>query len=211
MSVDIPDEEYEVIYESERPRLPSSVPTFNIGFYVKCMLAVIVLGYCLVRAHNAFVVPLFDAFKEHEAVLRENTINYKNKCVNEQVKASYQGYDGCLKHEAVIKGGFYYPAFNLYKRKLDPCGEKGCLSVEMNAVSWLTLVLPLGFGIGTLLTIVVLVLIIVGVQRALNARYEFPDRMPTYAKNRWSSAPSARTVVRRRQTLDAPPCSVGEQ
>lgn len=213
MNVDIPsdhnsgDFEYvEEIDDSDVPQPPSpNARQVNLGFYIKCMLLVIVVGYGLVRAHNAFVVPLLDAFKEQAALLRENKINYENKCLDPKVKASYQGFDGCLAHETVITSGLYYPAFKLYMRKLDPCSEKGCLSVEMNAASWLTLILPLGFGIGMLLTIITLVLIVICVQRALSARYEFPDRMPSYGNKRWSSTPAVRTVVRRRATLDAPP------
>lgn len=207
MDVDIPDDgeriEYEFDEEAEPPVTGAKTP--SVAYYVKRMLIVLLLGYALVRAFNAFVVPLADAVKEQRAVLKAHTVNYENKCLDARVKASYQGYDGCLEHEAVIASGLYYPALKLYARKLDPCGDKGCLSIEMNAVSWLAFVLPLGLGVGTLTAVLILALIVIGVHRTLSARYEFPDRMPAYAKTRWTPPPAR--ARQRRPTLDAPQCA----
>jgi len=212
MNVDIPDDEA-YYHDGDddggggrhieyRTAVDDQRSTIDIARYVKYMLAVIVLGYLIVRAHNAFVSPLFDALKEQRKIINDHTINYNNKCLDPRVKASYQGFDKCLEHADVIESGLYYPAFKSYMRKMDPCSEKGCLTIEMNAVSWLTLLLPLGFGIGALLTIVMLVLIVIGVHRMLSARYEFPDRMPAYSKARWTPSGGRPSPARRRPTLE---------
>lgn len=210
MSLDIPDDDGRDFSDDDDDARRSATPAkhIDVWHYLKWMLFVVVLGYVLVRAHNACIAPIFDAFKEQAQILKANTVNHQNKCLDARVKASYQGYDGCLAHEEVIASGLYYPAFKLYMRKMDPCSEKGCLSIEMNALSWLTLVVPLGLGIGALLAIVILVVIVIGVQRSLSARYEMPDRMPSYAKTRWAQ-PQHRTTrpARKRASLDGgPPC-----
>jgi len=150
--------------------------------YVKLMFLsvglLMAVGFLGVRLHNSCIAPFVDALKEQSLILRNNTINYNKKCLDLAVKASYDGFDNCIAHETIIKAGYYYPALQIYLRKMDPCSDKGCLHVEMNAMSWLMFIVPVGFGLSTLLLAVVIGIIVIGLHRALNTRYELPNRMP---------------------------------
>lgn len=179
--VDFEDEPIDACAHEHR-RSPSPPP--SAAYYVKIVALLLTLfvgmGFVIVRSHNSFIAPLLEAFAEQDMFLRNNTVNFNRKCIDPAVKAAFGGFDGCLAHETNIKAGYYYPAMQRYLRKIDPCSDKGCLHVEMNFMSLLVFVVPLVIGLSALLFVVVMAFVLMALWRALSARYELPDRMPSY-------------------------------
>jgi hypothetical protein len=189
--------------DDETDEYMEAVPIKSTGpgvwrYYATRMVFVLAVIYVFIRTYNMFVPPLHEAIAQQRDILESNTVNYMNKCIDLKVKLAYRGHDGCAAHERIMNAGLYYPAFQSYMRKMDLCGEKGCLSIEMHALSWFAFMLPVCLALGGMIALVMLVLFVINVQRQLSSRYEMPTRA---APTQWTR----RQVVRRRVALEGPP------
>jgi hypothetical protein len=151
----------------------------SLGFTQLCYLfsAIVVLmilsslGFYF---FNNWLDPLADSFKEQNEILASNTVNWEKKCIDDKVRASWNGYDNCNEHRKVLDSYYYYEVLKIYGKKMAPCGKDGCFSISMNPISWLTFVLPMSVGIGGVLFVVLLGAVIILLNNMLMRRYEMP-------------------------------------
>jgi hypothetical protein len=132
---------------------------------------------------NTWLDPLSESFKEQNAILADNSVNWRKKCIDETTRASWEGYDNCNKHREVLDSYYLWEVLKLYAKKMTPCGKDGCFNVSMNPVSWLAFVLPMSIGIGGILWVIMVGLVIIGINNMLMRRYEMPMFNPKNASD----------------------------